>query len=598
MSRISLDAAEKGISLLAVRSFRSTFFCAAVLLGCILVSHPVVEAGVGDDWVYIWSARVLADTGHVVYAGWATAIVGWQLYLGAFFIKLFGFSFTAVRASIVLLSLICAALLHRIFLRLGLGDWNASIATLSVVLSSVFLPLATTFMSDVPGLFAILVCLYCCLRAVPEQSPAATIAWLAGAALSNDVLGTARQICWLGVLVLVPSAAWCVRRRRGVPVAAAALWLLSLAFVAGCMHWFSQQPYAVHEDFLFRYHRGHLEQAHALTLTALLLVLPVLSAYLFKLRTSRGVVGYAAALVGAATGCGLLLLDPSAYNQTHAMAAPFLGDVPLAVRLVLVGSAFACLFRFAAGLRSVLADPDAPPAFLRGLPGALPARTLLLLFGPFTCAYMLLVVTRESLWPRYIVPVLPIFLFFLIWVYIGDAPRRRLPILSAVIVAVLACEAVANTHDLFARQGAYAAAANRVLAAGVPRSQLEGGFELDGWAQLQSTGYVNDPNILVPAGAYKPRNLSGPPGCHGWFLDWTPSIQPRFTLSDVPSSCYPPAPFPQQRYRSWCPPHDRAVFISAIPAAVAAVAAGKPTPGAPPDEVPSNPADLSPPAMP
>ena len=113
----------------------------------------------GDDWVYIWSARVLADTGHVVYAGWATAIVGWQLYLGAVFIKLFGFSFTAVRASVVLLALICAALLHRIFLRLGLGDWNASIATLSVVLSSVFLPLATTFMSDVPGLFAILVCL-------------------------------------------------------------------------------------------------------------------------------------------------------------------------------------------------------------------------------------------------------------------------------------------------------------------------------------------------------------------------------------------------------------------------------------------------------
>jgi dolichyl-phosphate-mannose--protein O-mannosyl transferase len=87
-------------------------------------------------------------------------------------------------------------------LRLGLGDWNASIATLSVVLSSVFLPLATTFMSDVPGLFAILVCLYCCLRAVPEQSPAATIAWLAGAALSNDVLGTAGRFagwgcsCW------------------------------------------------------------------------------------------------------------------------------------------------------------------------------------------------------------------------------------------------------------------------------------------------------------------------------------------------------------------------------------------------------------------
>jgi hypothetical protein len=566
MSRISLDAApEKGISPSTVRSFRSTIFCVAVLLGCILVSHPVVEAGVGDDWAYIWSARVLAAAGHVVYAGWSTAILGWQLYLGAFFIKLFAFSFTAVRASIILLSLICAALLHRIFLRLGLGEWNASIATLSVVLSSIFLPLATTFLSDVPGLFAVLVCLYCCLRAVPEQSPVATIAWLAAASLSNDVLGTARQICWLGALVLVPSAAWCVRRRRGVPVVAAALWLLSIAFVAGCIHWFSRQPYAVHEDFLLRYHRGQLEQAHVLTLATLLLVLPVLSAFLFMLRTSRGFAGYAAALAGAVTGCGLLLFDRSAYNQTHALAAPFLGVLPFALRLLLVGCAFACLFRFAAGLRGVLADPDAPPAFLRGTPGALPARTLVLLFAPFTSVYMLLVVTRESLWPRYLVPVLPIFLFFLIWVYIGDSPQRKLPILSAVIVAVLACEAVANTHDVFAREAAYAAAAEEVLATGVPRSQLEAGFELDGWAQLQSTGYVNEPRIRVPAGAYKPRNLPGAPGCHGWFLDWTPSIQPRFTLSDAPSSCYPPAPFPPEQYRTWCPPHHRAVFISSMP---------------------------------
>ena len=57
-----------------------------------------------------------------------------------------------------------AALLHRIFLRMGLGDWNASVATLSIVLSPLFLPLATTFMSDVPGMIAVLVCLYCCVQ--------------------------------------------------------------------------------------------------------------------------------------------------------------------------------------------------------------------------------------------------------------------------------------------------------------------------------------------------------------------------------------------------------------------------------------------------
>lgn len=50
-----------------------------------------------DDWSYIWSARLLAETGHIQYNGWATAMLGWQLYLGALFIKIFGFSFSIVR---------------------------------------------------------------------------------------------------------------------------------------------------------------------------------------------------------------------------------------------------------------------------------------------------------------------------------------------------------------------------------------------------------------------------------------------------------------------------------------------------------------------
>lgn len=578
------------------RSFRSTFFCSAILLGCILVSHPVAEAGIGDDWAYIWSAKVLADTGHVVYAGWGAMILGWQLYLGAIFIKLFGFSFTAVRASIVLLSLISAALLHRIFLRLGIGEWNASIATLSIVLSPIFLPLATTFLSDVPGLIAIELCLYCCLRAVQSSSENATIAWLAAATLSNDALGTARQICWLGALVLVPSAAWCVRRRRGVPSAASALWLVSLAFVGGCVVWFNRQPYSVHEDLLLRYHRGQFQQAYFLALAAILLVLPVLSGYLVTPQTSRRPTGYAVALVGAAAGCILLLLDHSnGFNEIYRFAAPFLGPVPLAIQLIIVGCASACFFRFAAGLRGVLSDPNAPPAFMRNSPGALPARTLLMLFGPFTCVYMLFVVTRGSLWPRYIVPLLPIFLFFLIWVYIGDAPRRRLPILSALVIAALACEAVASTHDIFARENAFLEASDQVLATGVPRSALEGGFELDGWAQLQVTGYVNEPRIRVPAGAYKPPTPTGaPPGCHGWFLDWTPSIHPRFMVSESPSPCFPAAPFPLLWYRTWCPPHRRGVQVLAVPSAEAAA---KPALAAPQNHVPLNPPDLSQPAL-
>ena len=522
----------------------------------------------GDDFAYIWSAKVLAETGHVVYEGWATAMLTWQLYLGALFIKLFGFSFTVVRASVVLVSLMSAAILHRIFLRMGLGDWNASIATLSIVLSPLFLPLATTFMSDVPGMLAVLVCLYFCLRAIQTPSERATIAWLVAAALSNDLLGTVRQISWLGALVLVPSAAWCVRRRRGVPVTSLALWVLSLGFIAGCMHWFRQQPYALNEKLFFSYHRGQLILVRNLALAAILLALPLLSAFALPFRALRSSVRYWALFAGAFTGCGILLLDHSrGFDNVNSLIVPYTVAVPLTVKLMLVGFSFACLFCFivllcGAASNSNSESPTPSPTDAVAVPG----RTWVVLLGPFTCAYLLLVVTREALWPRYLLAVLPVFVFLLIWVYTRNAPQRRVPMVSVVAMAAFAILATADTHDMFADVSARNAAVNSIMSAGVPRTAIEGGFGLDGWVQLQTTGYINEPRLALPVGAYQPPKPSGaPPECHNWSFGGTPAIKPRFEISSSPSRCFPPASFAPVHFRAWFPPHDRVIHILAVP---------------------------------
>ena len=130
---------------LASHSRRPALLCAFVLLLCALATHPVAEIGMNDDWSSVQSARVLAQTGHVVYNGWATAMLGWQLFLGALFAKLFGPSFTAFRASTLLVALLTAFLAHRTFVRSGVNSRNATIGTLALVLSPLFLPLAITF---------------------------------------------------------------------------------------------------------------------------------------------------------------------------------------------------------------------------------------------------------------------------------------------------------------------------------------------------------------------------------------------------------------------------------------------------------------------
>lgn len=68
--------------------------CALAPILCYFVVRPYAEIGIHDDWSYVKTAQVLAETGQMVYNGWAAVILGWQAYFGALIIKLFGFSFT------------------------------------------------------------------------------------------------------------------------------------------------------------------------------------------------------------------------------------------------------------------------------------------------------------------------------------------------------------------------------------------------------------------------------------------------------------------------------------------------------------------------
>src|ERR1017187_4220937 len=127
--------------------------------------------GIDDDQPYILMAQKLAATGHIVYNGWEAAMLGWQLYLGAVFIKLFGFSLTTVRMSTLLVAMVLAFVLQRVMVRANVGERNATIGTLALVLSPLYLMVSVTFMTDIQGLFAIVLCLYGCLRALQAAAP-------------------------------------------------------------------------------------------------------------------------------------------------------------------------------------------------------------------------------------------------------------------------------------------------------------------------------------------------------------------------------------------------------------------------------------------
>jgi hypothetical protein len=546
--------------------------------------------GINDDWSYIWSARALADTGHIMYNGWATAILGWQLYLGALFISIFGFSFTIVRVPILLLAMAIAALLQRLFVRLGLNEWNAVLATLTLVLSPLFLPLSFMFMSDVPGLLCLLVCLYGCVRAVQASTDRAAIAWLAFATLTNVAGGTVRQIVWLGALVLVPATGWWIRRRRGALFASALLWCGSVFAILACMHWFSSQPYTVPEHVVQgSFSRsGILDLGISITRNSLaltLFALPVIIAFLFKMpreqRPSRRKLTAAACFLAVVAGVltwyvharehrgeSVREITPFGNNLVTARGIldmpVLLGHrpdvVPVWVRgvllLLIFAGVLACVYVATSKRKAVVQQDKAPNALSRN--------AIITLLGPLTAAYVLLLVTRSQIYDRYLLPLFVIFLLLLVRLY-QSRVASRLPVATVALLVLYAAFGVAGMHDLFAMERARLAAANELQSEGVPRDQFRAGFEYDAWTELERVGYVNEAKIRVPVGAYRPMrapDLSKP--CANWFTPYTPALQAHYALSYNPGVCSLSA-FAPVPYQTWLAPHGRAIYIERLP---------------------------------
>ena len=97
---------------------RNAWFCALLVALAFLISWPIAEVGRNDDWSYAFSSWRLAQTGHLTYNGWSTAMLGAQAYWGAAVIKLFGMKFTALRVSTLPFTCSIPAMLYLLARRL------------------------------------------------------------------------------------------------------------------------------------------------------------------------------------------------------------------------------------------------------------------------------------------------------------------------------------------------------------------------------------------------------------------------------------------------------------------------------------------------
>jgi hypothetical protein len=550
---------------------RNVLLCVGLVVAAILATVPLLEMGVNDDWSYAYTALQLARTGQWHYTGWTSPMLGVQGLIGAFVIRLAGFSFTVLRLTTIPLAAGCGVLLYRLYRFAGLTESLARFGTLVVVLSPIFVPSAASFMTDVPGLFFLLLCLYCGSRAVAAPTETLRSTWLVAAAVAGLLGGSIRQIVWAVPVFLMPSVVWLTRRDRSRIGRGAMLEMATLAAAAASAQWVNAQPYLVPEhlpaDWLELVRVVYQIPWGVILRTLLVLLLPALAGHLHPraLRWPSLSVGAALAVF---VSCAILML----WDRRPAL----MGDVMTSYGILGGGTELMGFRPVVVPARAWFAIATVGAAGLASLVGGIAGGTrgqgfsdahllrAARLFGPLFVVCAVPLVYRsgyEGLYDRHLLMLTPPLVYTTLWCL----QRRGIhgaPPIAWCALTLSAAYSVATTHDYLSAGRARVAAASTLTAAGVPRTAISAGLEYDGWTELEENGYVNDARIQVPPGAYKAKRTPVVPGTvRYWMLAWTPSIQPEYFVVYSPQpglvdSGLAPVPF-----TTWLPPSTRRVVI-------------------------------------
>lgn len=559
------------------RSHVSAILCVLLMLACEFISYPFTTMNVCDDGPYIRMAQTFARTGHIVYNGWEAAMILAQIYLAQPFIKLFGDSFTSIRMSTLPLAMITGFLFHRTLVRTGISERNATLGTLAVVISPMYLMLSVTFMTDIAGMLAITLCLYACLRALRASADRSVIAWICFAVVTCAFLGTSRQIAWLGDLVMVPSTLWLLRSRRRVLIAGAVATALAALFILGCTHWLAKQPYVVPAPLLAKPFplRIALLQLGFFILEIPFLVLPIIAVFAPRIFKTRPYIRFLLLVLLLAyivvafhfrrDADAIIRLEPTAGNWVNVFGAftGIGGPLILNTKAQLVLTAI-CI----AGLLGVVAvflpTPGAKSSPLTSA-GHLSWRELEILLLPFSLAYLVLLVlnagTILNIFDRYGIGLFGPVMIVLIRLY-QERVQPRLPSACGVLIIIAAIYGVISTHNTFALDRARVSLANELHAHGVPFTAIDGGWDYNLDTELDNSNHINEELIKVPAGAYVTPPPTPPGYCPVFWGYRVPHIRAVYSITFYSKTCYGKAPFAPVQYRPW--PLGHAVDLYAV----------------------------------
>ena len=154
-----------GIREIVYRPIRSDFCSASLLIACfilmVLLVNPIGEFPTYDDWIYAATVKSILEKGRFEIQTGSSANVFAHAYWGAIFCLPFGFSFTALRFSILTLGIIGVLATYFLLKELSQSYTLSLLGALTLLVNPVYFWSCNTFMTDISFYcFAVLAVLF------------------------------------------------------------------------------------------------------------------------------------------------------------------------------------------------------------------------------------------------------------------------------------------------------------------------------------------------------------------------------------------------------------------------------------------------------
>ena len=135
---------------------------------CIFIVNPIGDFPLNDDWSYGRNAKALALDNEIYFDEWGAMTLIVHTIWGALFCKVFGFSFTVLRFSTLVMGWLGLLVSFRFFQEAGMKKEYAFWATILYGFNPFFFSNAYSYMTEVPFLFFFITSAYFSLKSINQ----------------------------------------------------------------------------------------------------------------------------------------------------------------------------------------------------------------------------------------------------------------------------------------------------------------------------------------------------------------------------------------------------------------------------------------------